>query len=102
MYLNQMELKLEYIIPILVALIAAVITLWQIKLNNITSSRIKWIESMRLLVSDYCIEAIRLNELLNILNLKQKNNGRTLDNKHISDENYKKLESFTYNLDRQT
>lgn len=51
----------DYLIPILIALLAGIIALYQVKLNNITSARIRWIESLRLIISKYISELDDLN-----------------------------------------
>lgn len=44
------------IIPILLALLAGLIALYQVKSNTISSSRITWIENLRTTLSEYCVE----------------------------------------------
>jgi len=50
-------------ITILLGLIAGMIALYQIKLNVISNSRIKWIENLRETLSDYLMEISSCNHL---------------------------------------
>jgi len=54
-------------LTILIGLLAGLIALFQVKSNVISSSRITWIENLRLTVSDYCVEVlVHTNVLVNI------------------------------------
>ena len=44
------------IVTIIIALIAAMVALFQVKLNIISDARVKWIESLREALSQYCME----------------------------------------------
>lgn len=54
-------------VTILLALVAGMIALYQVKLNVISNSRIKWIENLRETISDYCMSiskcSLRKNNL---------------------------------------
>ena len=47
----------DYIIPIILGLFAGLIALYQVKLNNITSAKIEWVEKFRDSLSDYLTNA---------------------------------------------
>ncbi|PKB17955.1 hypothetical protein [Flavobacterium sp. 5] len=52
---NNESNLLTYILPILVALIAAFIALCQVKSNNISSARIAWMENLREILSELIV-----------------------------------------------
>jgi len=52
---------LDFIIPIIVALIAASIAILQVKMNIINSARIQWIENLRKQISTYITEVDNLH-----------------------------------------
>lgn len=54
-HINETELSTN-LITILVALLAAIIALYQVKANIISNSRINWIENLRQDISLYCSE----------------------------------------------
>jgi hypothetical protein len=80
-------------LTILLALIAGLIALYQVKSNVISSARITWIENLRLTLSEYCVVVIdtaTLKEKYQIL----------IDNKEKEkkfDEKFEELKSDVFN-----
>nr|WP_319571641.1 hypothetical protein [uncultured Draconibacterium sp.] len=64
---------LDYLIPILLGLFAGLIALYQIKLNNITAAKIKWVERYRDVLSHYLtnVDSSAIH-LVNICHIKEK------------------------------
>lgn len=66
------------LITIALALIAATIALYQVKLNIISSARINWIENLRATISEYCAEAEKITIIL--INMKDEGIDDDVDN----------------------
>jgi len=85
-----------YIIPILLGLFAGLIALYQVKLNNLTAAKIKWIESFRDILSLYLtnIDAAAVN----YLNMKFIKKNDT-NNDEISKKYYEFYENYCISTD---
>lgn len=69
---------LSNVLTILLALLAGLIALYQVKSNTIANSRISWIENLRISISDYCVETLDSITLLkNAIHQRQR-----LDSSH--------------------
>jgi hypothetical protein len=80
-------------ITIFLGLIAGMIALYQVKLNIISNSRIKWIETLRETISEYCMEISNCNILkINLLDenkrLKKNLERKESDNEILLDRYY--------------
>jgi hypothetical protein len=53
--------------PLIVALIAGLFALMQIRLNNITNARIRWLDALRQLVADFSSEVISLSIKMGVI-----------------------------------
>ena len=64
------------ILTIFLALLAGLIALYQVKSNTIATSRISWIETLRIAISDYCVETIdTITHLKNIMHQSIESNN---------------------------
>lgn len=67
------ETLITIVIPILLALFAGFVALTQVKSNIISSSRVKWVEDLRNILSLYCSELENCSKLKLDLNDEVKN-----------------------------
>lgn len=84
------------LIPILVALLAGLLALFQVKANIISTARIEWTQNLRINISSFLSEIEILNyNLREVLDLN--NQGKTVEAKQLYDEqkdNFKKVHNF--------
>ncbi|MDX9696382.1 MAG: hypothetical protein RBT49_11385 [Bacteroidales bacterium] len=86
---STMSQTAPIIIPILVAAIAAIIALYQVKLNIILKARMSWIEKLRKEISDFISTATNLYFMIK----SQKNEIETLE-KHSDKKNNTTIGKF--------
>ncbi len=68
-------------VTIIIALLAGIVALHQVKLNVVSDARIKWIESLRDALSQYCTELHKCSLLkANFFDEKAGKTGQELDN----------------------
>lgn len=83
-------------LPILVALLAGLLALFQVKANIISSARIEWTQNLRKVVSQYLSEIMILNyNLREVLELNDK--GKKQEAKDLYDkqaDSFKKVNEF--------
>jgi len=87
------------IIPLLVAFIAASVTLYQFKMTIISKARLKWISNFRIITSEFCSKYDSVSLILR--NIKSKQEKATED-ENIDiyvDEKYKEYEKQWPELD---
>lgn len=66
---------------IIIALLAGIVALHQVKLNVVSDARIKWIESLRDALSQYCTELHKCSLLkANFFDEREGKTGQELDN----------------------
>lgn len=83
-------------LPILVALLAGLLALFQVKANIISSARIEWTQNLRKVVSQYLSEIIFLNynlrEVLKLYNENKKQEAKNLYDKQA--DSVKKVNEY--------
>ena len=68
-------------VTIIIALFAGIVALHQVKLNVVSDARIKWIESLRDTISQYCTELHKCSLLkANFFDEKKDKTGQELEN----------------------
>lgn len=87
------------ILTIGLALVAAFIALYQVKLNIISSARIRWIENLKENISEYCviIEQIRIHKHYTVYHLSKTSDSDIKEK--ISEESYKEYTLKSAQLD---
>lgn len=78
-------------VTILIALLAGLVALYQVKSNIISDARIKWIESLREEISNYCMEIENANNSKNTL-FDERKGKKGLELESIIDKFYEPYE----------
>lgn len=83
------------LITIFLALIAALIALYQVKLNTISSARITWIENLRDSISNYTAEVTKCAIILENMSVEFKNKN-VIEIEEILKNDYEKYVESSY------
>ena len=62
--LDKQKEVIDYLLPILTALLAGLFAIRQVKMNSIASYKIRWVETLRKIISDYISKIDETNTIL--------------------------------------